>query len=469
MDFVDITRSVSRTRKSPAVTPLAVKADDAATPSSSTALPPPGRFKRVRPISPPLTEDSAATVVEDRATPRISPQRSTVSLTSHSTTLRPVSPVAEPPAKRVKKNVKVEPLQDVATLYLANIPNLQIAPPASDKSFSRKFLQKQYKASAQTFLGTFEFQDAARPHREAVFPQAWLNPFLPPVPGAPGLIFASRMEIVEDPAPPAPPWALFLRGADEALWRYMGDYRNRRCGSLTAAQFKSQTAAVQTKWGNLLLGAKKCHVYIAMRARIALRKAGRAFVPGDEVEAREIRMVKTQKKGRALQTLPLTVPDIVAALGRGDETIDIIRLECVAYDQAFIAELAERQLAPEDEPSGPAKPPKAKKGTLGKGKAKAKTNTKRRRDADSGDESASSAFEPESEADSDGGSDNDGRPQARRQRTNRAPSPQLGSVTPPPLARSPSRSQTPKLGWDDPLSDMSEVEEEVGSEGSEEV
>ncbi|KAJ7154463.1 hypothetical protein C8R46DRAFT_1117456 [Mycena filopes] len=430
MDFVDLTHSV-----------------DTEAPSSSTR-PTSGRFKRARPVSPPLPEDSVAAIVEDGATPRISPRRSTVSLNSNSTTVRKVSPVAEPPTKRLKKIIKAEPLQDVATLFLANIPNLHIDPQASDKSFSRNFLERHYKFTSWRFVGTFTLQNATTPRRDAFFPQDYLNPFLPQAPGAAGLIFSSRspMEIVEDPAAPAPPWALFLRGPKEALWRYMGDYRNRCCGSLTAAQFASLSRKVQLAWGDRAM-SKKTEVFASM-----CREG--SFVAGDEVEAREKKMIMEQKKGEPLRTLPLKAADIVEALRCDDETmvINIIRLECVAYDHAFAAELAQRQLEAEKEPSEPARPRSAKKG---KGKGKAKAKAKQQPKADSGDESGS-AFAPESEADSDGGYNS---PRPRRQRRNRKPSPQLGSPAPPAQARSPSRSQTPKLGWDDILSEMSEISE----------
>jgi len=79
-----------------------------------------------------------------------------------------------------------------------------------------------------------------------------------------------------------------------------------------------------------------------MRARIALRKAGVAVVPGDAAEAREMERIRKQNKEEPPRTLPVEPKDIVDALSRGDETILIIKLECVSYDHEFATELARR-------------------------------------------------------------------------------------------------------------------------------
>jgi hypothetical protein len=139
-------------------------------------------------------------------------------------------------------------LRDVAEIYLQNIPAFPIEPlPNHEFYVSRKFLLDAFGASNQQFLANFKpiHIHNIDERRAAVFPQPTLNPFLPRTPGAAGLIFASRLEITID-RDPEPPWALFCRDnpSGAAVWRYMGDYRNRRCGSLTAEQFASQTPGV---------------------------------------------------------------------------------------------------------------------------------------------------------------------------------------------------------------------------------
>ncbi|KAJ7258425.1 hypothetical protein B0H12DRAFT_1109876, partial [Mycena haematopus] len=119
------------------------------------------------------------------------------------------------------------------------------------------------------------------------------------------------------------PWALFCKptspvgGKPKAVWRYMGDYRNRHCGDLTAEQFKRQDVGVQQSWAKRILEHKTAPKYIAMRARIALRKANIDFVPGDATEAREI--AEITKRGGKGKPHPIGADDIVLAFGRGEE------------------------------------------------------------------------------------------------------------------------------------------------------
>ncbi|KAJ7302803.1 hypothetical protein DFH08DRAFT_945505 [Mycena albidolilacea] len=333
-------------------------AQDATRATSSGDLPAPRRFKRLRSVSPQIQASSASTLFDhDDIDSRVSPRRSSLDLDSLPT-LRSVSPVKIPPAKRLKKykseDFKDALLRDVSSIYLKDLPNFDIAPAPSNFLVPRKFLLDIFGVLNQTFIGYFKFHvnhdhDARR--RGAIFPQPDLNPLLPDAPGAPGLIFASRFEIVDREIA----WALFCKRKSDGgkiVWRYMGQYENTHSGDMTAEQFKSQAAGaspfflnaflmfetVKQQWGKLLLKSKKVETYIAMRARIALRKAGVAFVPGDAIEKREMEEV-TRRGGRPL---PVGVGDIVEALERGDESIGIIKLECVSYDHELAADMARR-------------------------------------------------------------------------------------------------------------------------------
>ncbi len=60
-----------------------------------------------------------------------------------------------------------------------------------------------------------------------------MNPSVPSSPGEPGLVFASRHEILKDP-----PWTLFVKRVPSvAVWTYMGEYESVICGRLEAEQF----------------------------------------------------------------------------------------------------------------------------------------------------------------------------------------------------------------------------------------
>ncbi|KAF8217406.1 hypothetical protein K438DRAFT_1924915 [Mycena galopus ATCC 62051] len=315
------------------------------------------------------------------------------------------------PAKRLKKSnskdedVKGALLRDVADIYLANLPELQIQPPAQANFYvSRRFLLDKFRVLNQTFLGYFKPTNDSEHRRGAIFPQPGLNPFLPQAPGAAGLIFASRFEIIVDHELP---WALFCKhksAGGKIVWRYMGDYRNRHCGDLTAEQFKSQATAVKQQWGKLLIKSKMVEAYIAMRARIALRKAGVAFVRGDANEIREMGEV-TRKGGRPL---PVEAKDIIDALGRGEEVIGIIRMECISYNHELVAEMARRH---EDWNVAPVPvQPVQRAGATKRRKRVSKTATRR-----ICSDSSTSDYSPESESE-DGASADLFAERARRQK-----------------------------------------------------
>ncbi|KAJ7446573.1 hypothetical protein FB451DRAFT_1375863 [Mycena latifolia] len=283
----------------------------------------PGRFKRARPVSSSLDRSSPSTLVDASPAPRSA------------------SPVTVSPAKRQKsptkfvKKIKKEAFtvpQDVINMYLSNTPDLEIDPAPLDSLYvPRAFLREEFGGSDQQFVQYFSPVDGAEHGRQLVFPQSDLNPFVPSRPGAAGLIFASRREITQNP-----PWSLFCKDhpSGAAIWRYMGEYENEVRGSWTVDQFRSQKPEVKKRWGELILRSNKWTVYVAMRARIALRKAGLPMDP--EAEAREIQKIR-DKKG-----IPLTPQDIINALSAGYEAIDIIQMQCVSYDHEFAADMGRR-------------------------------------------------------------------------------------------------------------------------------
>ncbi|KAJ7101871.1 hypothetical protein C8R44DRAFT_808816 [Mycena epipterygia] len=408
----------------------------------------PGRFKRARSSSPPIERYSSSILVDDDDGPPQSSSSASASDESH--ILRPVSPVGAPPAKcqkqtkpkpknvkAVKKEVFIFP-QAVIDQYLSNTPALEIDPPPRDSLYvPRKFLRLRFGGSDQQFVAHFKLEKGADRDRAVVFPEPVMNPCLPSEPGAPGLIFASRLEITVDG-----PWALFCRAKllGKFVWRYMGDYENDVVGRPTPEQFQVQEPEVKQRWGKHISNVKAWPVYVAMRARIALRKAGLPIELNDL--ARDVVNI------RAGSHLPVTEQDIIAALNRGDEAIDIIRMKCVSYDHEFAAELARRYEA--YKASGPhVRPPRASKGKSAIRGARARKAPARRVRGDSDWESGSD-FSPESE---DSDSHNEiARIQPKRKRTAYQDSDSLRldarSHSPPPALAG--------LGPDDNLSEITD-------------
>jgi hypothetical protein len=77
--------------------------------------------------------------------------------------------------------------------------------------------------------------------RRIVFPMFDMNPSMPSAPGEPGLVYASRHEILEHP-----PWTLFSKdaAAKKAVWRYLGEYENELCGEMSPEMFRNQQLVV---------------------------------------------------------------------------------------------------------------------------------------------------------------------------------------------------------------------------------
>ncbi|KAJ7689956.1 hypothetical protein B0H17DRAFT_599853 [Mycena rosella] len=306
-------------------------------PTSASSLiqsPSPGRFKRSRSASPSIERSPSSTVVEDDLSVK------------QFRPLRSVPPTPVPPVKRQRtsttgnvKKVKKEAFtvpQNFIDVHLNNTPKLEINPVSLVVLYvSRAFLREEYGGSDQQFIQRFRCTDDTNTGRALVFPQADLNPFLPSRPGEPGLIFTLRREIAD-----GEPWALFCKDhpSATAVWRYMGNYRNSPLGQSTAKQFQSQTPACQRRRGEQIAKAQKWPAYVDMRARIALRKAGLADDP--EAVAREV--TKITGKGKKGTPLGLTPQDVIDAFSRGEEALDIIKMQCVSYDHEFVADMARR-------------------------------------------------------------------------------------------------------------------------------
>ncbi|KAF9472881.1 hypothetical protein BDN70DRAFT_886459 [Pholiota conissans] len=249
-----------------------------------------------------------------------------------------------------KKSMKMDdgPSLSISVVenYLKSSPDLDIIPPPLDLEVSRVFLRVNYGGSDMQFLQHFhaDKNPSGNVIRQVVFPQLGLNPYMPSSPGKSGLIFASRHEIVENP-----PWTVFRRNKEKAVWRYLGEYESVIVGVITPEQFRSQLDSVQHQWASHILGCKKHDVYVAMRARIALRKAGRIPVTclstAEENAEEGKELVKTEMaRYRSGRGLPLVREEVVEAFRKGDEAIDIIKMQCVKYDHVFANDMRDKSL-----------------------------------------------------------------------------------------------------------------------------
>lgn len=153
------------------------------------------------------------------------------------------------------------------------------------------------------------------------------------------------------------------------MWYYLGEYESELCGEMSAEQFRDQPQKVrfivlfpssslsdvlterngscQAKdaWAELLIKGKAFDVYVAMRARIALRKHniiplerqvledGKPAETDEQVAVRsqsilddEIKAIK-QNKGLEVES-----EDIIRAFSRGDEVCVMTSSSSASYD-----------------------------------------------------------------------------------------------------------------------------------------
>ncbi|CAA7270712.1 unnamed protein product [Cyclocybe aegerita] len=249
---------------------------------------------------------------------------------------RKLEPVQEPrsASKKETTQAKVTTTENssASSVVTSQLRSFAISPPSSIFEVPRAFLRVQYGGSDQQFLQYFRAEkgNLSSPIiRRLVFAQPNMNPDMPSSPGAPGMIYASRHEIVQNP-----PWTVFYKSTlKPALWTYVGEYESVVSGQLSAAQFSSQKADFKKGWAEQLITAKEQTVYVRMRARIALRKAG--LIPlADEKE--EARLIEKEVKAVVRSSgLPVREQDLIDALCRGEENIDIIQMTCVKYDHEF--------------------------------------------------------------------------------------------------------------------------------------
>lgn len=76
--------------------------------------------------------------------------------------------------------------------------------------------------------------------RWLIFPDFAHNPDLPVNPGTPGFIYASREDVQGHS------FSLFIRctRSKKAVWRYLGEYETRKCGTMSTEHFRSLSEKV---------------------------------------------------------------------------------------------------------------------------------------------------------------------------------------------------------------------------------
>jgi hypothetical protein len=203
--------------------------------------------------------------------------------------------------------------EKVANQLLTGVPTLKAQPPPLKLQLPITLLQKEFGAATQGLLwhNTSKKGVKAGDIRRFIFPGFDTNPEMPAVPGEPGLLLCGRVEMLEGI------WSLFTRVPlnDSSLkrWNYAGEYESKVVGKLTAQDFAGQPENVKRAWGKKIAHHKKHLPYVEMRARMALRKEGKAVTKANLKD--EIGSIKKMPKDKS----KLTAQDVIDAFESGQE------------------------------------------------------------------------------------------------------------------------------------------------------
>lgn len=131
--------------------------------------------------------------------------------------------------------------------YLKDIVPFHIEPAPPPLIVPRRFLVNIYSAH-----GVFLLLKREDGRRSFIFPTQDVNPDMPVLPGEPGLILSSRLELLERT------WTCFTQVTIKPVkWQYLGEYHCKVVGKLSADEFSQQRQKVDHFAGESLLTTHK--------------------------------------------------------------------------------------------------------------------------------------------------------------------------------------------------------------------
>ncbi|KAI0048619.1 hypothetical protein FA95DRAFT_1571781 [Auriscalpium vulgare] len=212
----------------------------------------------------------------------------------------------------------------VATVAHVAVPEHAPPPPPQLHQHSgyirRDFLRQIYSTGRKLLSkvpGKRNIPRSTLADRFLLFPQWAQSPGLPDAPGKPGTLISNREDIARQ-------LSLFVRPRDNAaVWKYMGNYELRLAKPLSAEEFKALPEKTRKEWARVILKApEKC--YMAMRARICLRKDGCAIT--DEA---------IEKFRQPAGMSELEPPDAIAAIESGEVVLKVFLCIPLSYEDEF--------------------------------------------------------------------------------------------------------------------------------------
>ncbi|VDB96775.1 unnamed protein product [Peniophora sp. CBMAI 1063] len=207
----------------------------------------------------------------------------------------------------------------------------------------RELITANYKASPQSFHTTLKYlpNEDEKLKRRAIFAGIDQNPGLPQYPGHPGTLIASRKDILLNE-----PISLFVRaaGLSNPRWKYMGAYEVEVSDQpITPEEWAVLPDSTRDAWAKALSTLQSWEEYLQPLVRMAYRREGTQITDATVAEG-VARMKAIKKKGGVIpKDLRLTHDEVLAALDRGDETIDVVMLRPLTIDMLLYKELWDLQ------------------------------------------------------------------------------------------------------------------------------
>ncbi|KAF8957583.1 hypothetical protein BDZ97DRAFT_1845697 [Flammula alnicola] len=255
-----------------------------------------------------------------------SPARTSPSPSQFSDVLSPFVSVKQLKVEEPKFKVKAEGGWTLSpskvSKYLGSATLFTIKPLPLPVLVSRKALTEAYGLPGMGLL----WNPKNKPHKFLtplmIIPNIDVNPEMPRCPGAPGLLLSCRKDMCKDG-----PWTLFVKveTSKKVHLDYAGEYTCTAVGEMTKEEFLAQDAKVKITWGEKVANHKRYPIYRELRARITLRKQLGSEPTEEQVQTEAELIKKKEYKGS------LDIQDVVAAFERGEESISIVKVECMAY------------------------------------------------------------------------------------------------------------------------------------------
>ncbi|KAM5539719.1 hypothetical protein V8D89_006532 [Ganoderma adspersum] len=161
--------------------------------------------------------------------------------------------------------------------------------------------------------------------RHFLFPTLKQNPRLPSSAGRPGLLLRANTE---------PEWrgevqTVFV-GVRGTEYRYVGEYRLTRGEQLEVGEFRALGAPMRRKWANGVVNKSK---FKDIRVRIRTRRQH-----DREATVEEVAAAVADKEDRC----EVSEEEVLQAYQSGQERLFVWRMQCVGFDEAFLADLVSK-------------------------------------------------------------------------------------------------------------------------------